>query len=59
MMQDGRTPLHWAAAGENLAIVQLLLTHEPEIDAKDQSGWTALMIAGETFIVMTHAFDCL
>jgi ankyrin repeat protein len=37
-IQDGRTPLHWAAAGENLAIVQLLLTHEPEIDAKDQGG---------------------
>jgi ankyrin repeat protein len=53
-IQDGRTPLHWAAAGENLAIVQLLLTHEPEIDAKDQSGWTALMIAGRyTFTITT------
>lgn len=46
-VQDKRTPLHWAAAGENLSIVQLLLTYEPEVDAKDESGWTPLMIAGE------------
>ncbi|KAG7562477.1 hypothetical protein FFLO_02056 [Filobasidium floriforme] len=38
----------WAAAGENLSIVQLLLTYEPEVDAKDESGWTPLMIAGES-----------
>jgi ankyrin repeat protein len=45
--QDNRTPLHWAAGGESLAILQLLLTYEPELDAKDASGWTPLMIAGE------------
>ena len=27
--------------------MQLLLTYEPEVDAKDESGWTPLMIAGE------------
>jgi hypothetical protein len=29
--------------------VQLLLTYQPEVDAKDESGWTPLMIAGQSF----------
>lgn len=45
--QDKRTPLHWAAHGDHLGVVQHLLTFEPEVDAKDESGWTPLMIAGK------------
>jgi ankyrin repeat protein len=44
--QDGRTPLHWAAMTENLAVLQTILSHHPEIDAHDDGGWTPLMIAG-------------
>ncbi|KAI5452291.1 putative ankyrin-repeat protein [Naganishia albida] len=42
---DGRTPLHWAAMTDNLAILQNILSHHPQVDAQDESGWTPLMIA--------------
>ncbi|KAJ9110465.1 hypothetical protein QFC19_001591 [Naganishia cerealis] len=42
---DGRTPLHWAAMTDNLAVLQTILSHHPEIDAHDDGGWTPLMIA--------------
>ena len=45
-LQDGRTPLHWAASSGALDIVTYLLTHEAEVDKTDPSGWTALHIAG-------------
>ncbi|KAJ9119662.1 hypothetical protein QFC22_003372 [Naganishia vaughanmartiniae] len=45
---DGRTPLHWAAMTANLAVLQTILSHHPEIDAHDDGGWTPLMIADRT-----------
>lgn len=31
---------------DNLAVLQTILSHHPEIDAHDDGGWTPLMIAG-------------
>lgn len=45
-IQDGRTPLHWAASTSNLAMNQLLLSYRPNVDERDLMGWTPLMIAG-------------
>lgn len=44
-VQDGRTALHWAATTSSLAMTQLLLSHSPDIEARDTMGWTPLMIA--------------
>ena len=40
-------PLHSAAAGRNLAIVRALLEHGAPVNAKQQSGWTALHAAAQ------------
>jgi ankyrin repeat protein len=32
---------------DNLSILQNILSHHPQVDAQDESGWTPLMIAGE------------
>lgn len=45
-MQDSRTPLHWAASAGHLDVVTYLLANEAEVDKADDSGWTALHIAG-------------
>lgn len=44
---DGRTPLQWAVTSDaRLDIVKALLgAGEVNLDLRDQSGWTALMIA--------------
>uniref|UniRef100_A0A803SNL4 Ankyrin repeat domain 52 n=1 Tax=Anolis carolinensis TaxID=28377 RepID=A0A803SNL4_ANOCA len=43
----GRTPLHAAAFADNIHGLQLLLRHQAEVDATDQLGRTALMMAAE------------
>ncbi|KAM6534160.1 hypothetical protein FALCPG4_007096 [Fusarium falciforme] len=52
---DGRMPVHWAAAGEHIRVVEEL---KANIDAQDHYGWTPLHIAvlagGENFV---RAFD--
>jgi 26S proteasome non-ATPase regulatory subunit 10 len=45
-MQDTRTPLHWAASAGHLDVVTYLLANDAEVDKTDDSGWTALHIAG-------------
>ncbi|MGH0183248.1 UNVERIFIED_CONTAM: hypothetical protein FKN15_011493 [Acipenser sinensis] len=50
----GRTPLHAAAFSENLPSLQLLLSHGAEVNAVDQAGRSAIMVAadcGQTTIV--------
>lgn len=44
---DGRTPLHWAASSDaKLDIVEALSSAGSiDVDARDHSGWTSLMIA--------------
>ncbi|KAK1797807.1 hypothetical protein P4O66_008163, partial [Electrophorus voltai] len=42
-----RTPLHAAAFAGRVDCVQLLLAHDAPVDAVDQSGRTALMMAAE------------
>lgn len=45
---DGRTALHWAASSGATDIVRELASKEGvEVDKKDSSGWTPLMIAGK------------
>ncbi|CAH2224223.1 serine threonine- phosphatase 6 regulatory ankyrin repeat subunit C isoform X1 [Pelobates cultripes] len=43
----GRTPLHAAAFADNVNGLQLLMRHQAEVDATDQSGRTPLMMAAE------------
>ncbi|XP_069509848.1 serine/threonine-protein phosphatase 6 regulatory ankyrin repeat subunit C isoform X3 [Ambystoma mexicanum] len=43
----GRTPLHAAAFADNIHGLQLLLRHQAEVNAIDQSGKTPLMMAAE------------
>jgi len=43
---DDRLPIHWAASYNRLPIVEMLCEQKNvDIDARDGSGWTALMIA--------------
>jgi ankyrin repeat protein len=41
----GHTPLHAAVSGQQLAIVQFLIKHGAEVDARDSGGSTALHLA--------------
>jgi len=41
----GQTPLMWAAAENNLAVIEALARHGAEIDARSDKGFTALMFA--------------
>lgn len=41
----GWTPLHYAAAGNSLPVLQLLLLHGAQVDARAPNGRTALMLA--------------
>ncbi|PHH61788.1 hypothetical protein CDD81_7952 [Ophiocordyceps australis] len=43
--KEGRTALHWAAAGGRLALVKLLTSTDFDQDAKDVYGATALLLA--------------
>ncbi len=43
--KTGKTALHWAAARGNDALVQLLLDHDADIDARDTNGNTPLHLA--------------
>ncbi|KAK4674221.1 putative ankyrin-repeat protein [Podospora pseudopauciseta] len=43
---DGRLPIHWAASYNHHEIVNLLVQQKGfDVDAKDDMGWTPLMIA--------------
>lgn len=42
-----RLPLHAAAFADHVDCVQLLLAHDAPVDAVDQSGRSALMMAAE------------
>ena len=43
--KPGWTPLHYAATGGHMEIVQLLLDHDAYIDAESPNGTTPLMMA--------------
>ncbi|HSI54388.1 MAG TPA: ankyrin repeat domain-containing protein [Ramlibacter sp.] len=43
--KTGWTPLHYAATGGHLAIIELLLEHHAYIDAESPNGTTPLMMA--------------
>jgi len=42
---EGWTPLHYAASGENAALVPLLLAHGAQLESRSPTGNTALMMA--------------
>jgi hypothetical protein len=46
---SGSTPLHAAIVSGQAGIVQYLVDHGAKVDAKTQSGWTPLMLAGGVF----------
>lgn len=46
---SGCTALHAAVVSNQPSIVQYLVDHGAKLDAKTQSGWTPLMMAGGTF----------
>ena len=39
---NGWTPLHWAAAGDHMSIVKVLLSQRVDVNAQDKNGWTPL-----------------
>ncbi|MEK8052278.1 ankyrin repeat domain-containing protein [Ideonella sp. DXS22W] len=43
--REGWTPLHYAASGPAVAVVQLLLEHGAKVDARSPNGSTPLMMA--------------
>ncbi|KAF2120728.1 ankyrin repeat-containing domain protein [Lophiotrema nucula] len=44
--EDDRLPIHWAVSYNRLPIVQILVQAKNfDVDAKDASGWTPLMMA--------------
>lgn len=45
--KTGWTPLHYAATGGHLAIMELLLEHHAYIDAESPNGTTPLMMAAQ------------
>lgn len=45
--KTGWTPLHYAATGGHLAIIELLLEHHAYIDAESPNGTTPLMMAAQ------------
>ncbi|XP_063400340.1 protein TANC1-like [Mytilus trossulus] len=45
ILQDGRTPLMWAAVGGHLEVVTYLVTHGSQLEATDRLGRTPLMLA--------------
>lgn len=45
-MQDSRTPLHWAASAGHVDVVTYLLENGADVDKVDDSGWSALHVAG-------------
>ncbi len=57
------TPLHAAAAGTKLELVELLLDHGADVNARQQGGWTALHSAAQTGnremaeILLAHGAD--
>eukprot|EP00727_Mastigamoeba_balamuthi_P002116 m51a1_g11901 hypothetical protein (839) ;mRNA; r:616501-619650 len=42
---SGNTPLHWASAAGNTQVVEFLLQHEADVDARNSEGETALHAA--------------
>ena len=59
-----RTPLHAAAFAEDVAGLQLVLRHGAEINAVDQTGRSALMVAADkgqsgTVGTSTQKLHCL
>lgn len=43
---DDRLPLHWGVSRNRVAVVELLMQRKDfDVDVKDGSGWTPLMIA--------------
>lgn len=45
--KTGWTPLHYAATGGHLAVIELLLEHHAYIDAESPNGTTPLMMAAQ------------
>nr|UCK81625.1 26S proteasome non-ATPase regulatory subunit 10 [Arenicola marina] len=44
--QSGRSPIHWAASRGHAAVVDFLLTqHSVNVDQRDESNWTPLLIS--------------
>lgn len=45
--ETGMTPLHWAAAEDNVGIAKLLLAQKADVDAQDSNGMTPLHLAAQ------------
>lgn len=48
LTQDHRTPLHIACERGHAEVVELLLAHEADVEAKDISGNTPLHVAAQS-----------
>lgn len=48
VLYDGHVTMLMSAAFASLAVVRLILTYHPEVDAQDERGWTPLMFAAAT-----------
>jgi ankyrin repeat protein len=44
-LNQGATPLIWAAIKKNLKLCELLIEHNAQVNAKDNGSWTPLMYA--------------
>lgn len=40
--------MHWAAGADNLSVLQLLLSYQPDLEASDAMGWTPLLVAASS-----------
>ena len=60
-IQIGRTPLHFAARDNEVEMVELLLKHGADVNAKQNSGLTPLRVAMRNNAVeaadLLHSYD--
>jgi ankyrin repeat protein len=45
---DGMTPLHWASTRGHVAVMELLISHGADIEARNKYGMTPLLLASKT-----------
>ncbi|KAJ4461654.1 putative Protein S-acyltransferase 24 [Paratrimastix pyriformis] len=64
--RKGQRPLHWAALTGNIQICKLLLDNGADVDARDNNGYTSLIVAVQhgflmlvQYLLYRHASDAL